>query len=75
MESQFAIPANRLKANATIKSKVKREFAIPVNPLEANIIIEPEVKTRLRYTVKSLESKYHYRIRDENANSLYQQAA
>ena len=42
---------------------------------EANINIESKLKTRIRYTSKALESKYHYGIRGENVNSLYQQIA
>ena len=42
---------------------------MPANSLRANITIESKVGTGIRYTSKSLESKYHYRVRDE-ANPL-----
>jgi hypothetical protein len=48
----------------------KREFAIAAKRLKASITIESDGKTRIRYTSQALESKNHYRIRDENANSL-----
>ena len=41
----------------------------------ANITLELEVKKRICYTSKSLESKYQYRIGDENANLPFQQIA
>ena len=42
---------------------------------KANIVIESEVKTQIRYTSKSPEGKHRYRIRCENASSLYHQSA
>ena len=48
---------------------------MPAKRFKAKTINESRVNTRIRYTSYAPESKHHYRIRSENAHSLYQLSA
>ena len=71
--NEFIVKAFR-KVEKSHKAR-KYDPRVPAKSLKTHITIESVVKTRIRYTSKSLKSKYRYRIRCENANSLYQQSA